>query len=349
MELVGYKEIFEAVCNTNEEWKTEMLNSGLIHRTWKIKSQENHHCLLLQRINTHVFRNPGMLADNYQNLYEHLQEKNLPVIMPKQVSFHDGKYLYQDSENHHWRLFEFIDGFEELPPFSISHARELGRAFGQLLVSFHQMDTSSLHATIPGFHDLGERFDQFQTTATTVATKRRVSAAEEISQLLSRERYVKHFRELTAPGQLPLRIFHHDAKPSNVLTDQQGEIKSILDFDTTMPGYIFSDVGDLVRSILGQEDEIGFSGIINPDLYHSILDGYLEESEHILSSLEKKHIHFSGIVMTYMQALRFLEDYLSGDRYYKTSYPTQNLDRAKNQLELLIKLEQFFIDNNLSI
>ena len=45
--------------------------------------------------------------------------------------------------------------------------------------------------------------------------------------------------------------------------------------------------------------------------------------------------------MIFMQAVRFLADYLANDTYYKISYPKQNLNRAKNQLILLEKLEHF--------
>ena len=35
-----------------------------------------------------------------------------------------------------------------------------------------------------------------------------------------------------------------------------------------------------------------------------------------------------------MQAVRFLADYLDGDRYYKIQYPTHNLVRTKAQFKL---------------
>ena len=82
---------------------------------------------------------------------------------------------------------------------------------------------------------------------------------------------------------------------------------------------------------------------IRKDFYDAIVSGYLSVMEHQLSDAEKKYLHFSGLMMTYMQALRFLTDYLSGDIYYKTDYREQNLDRAKNQLILLKNLEEFLL------
>lgn len=46
-----------------------------------------------------------------------------------------------------------------------------------------------------------------------------------------------------------VRVLHHDAKIGNILFDKQtGEILCAVDFDTLMPGYFFSDFGDLVRA-----------------------------------------------------------------------------------------------------
>lgn len=36
----------------------------------------------------------------------------------------------------------------------------------------------------------------------------------------------------------------------------------------------------------------------------------------------------------FMQAVRFLTDYLNGDGYYKISYPDHNFVRAKSQMAL---------------
>ena len=39
--------------------------------------------------------------------------------------------------------------------------------------------------------------------------------------------------------------------------------------------------------------------------------------------------------ITYEQAVRFLTDYLDGDRYYRTAHPEHNLERCRAQLGLL--------------
>ena len=111
-----------------------------------------------------------------------------------------------------------------------------------------------------------------------------------------------------------------------------------------MPGYFFSDMGDMIRSMVGSEEENSTmvdSLVIRKDFYEAILAGYMEVLGNQLTQSEKKYIHYAGLLMIYMQALRFIVDYLNGDVYYRTNYPDQNFDRAKNQLTLLQKLEDF--------
>ena len=142
---------------------------------------------------------------------------------------------------------------------------------------------------------------------------------------------------------------HHDAKISNILfSEETGQVICPVDLDTCMPGYFFSDLGDMIRSMACSEDESSsnFSEInIRKDFYESIVDGYMEVMQKLLTDSEKKFIHYSGLLMTYMQALRFLSDYLNGDMYYRTTYTEQNFDRAKNQLTLLQRLETFLSEN----
>jgi hypothetical protein len=60
-----------------------------------------------------------------------------------------------------------------------------------------------------------------------------------------------------------------------------------------------------------------------------------------ITDSEKKYIHYAGLLMIYMQAMRFLTDFMRGGIYYKVEYKGQNFDRALNQLTLLKRLEEF--------
>ena len=113
-----------------------------------------------------------------------------------------------------------------------------------------------------------------------------------------------------------------------------------------MPGYFISDVGDMLRTYLSSanEDETDLSKILVDECcFEAIYNGYLSEMGTELTDFEKEHFIYAGKFMIYMQAIRFLSDFLNGDVYYHTTYAGQNLNRANNQLILLnqlIKLEE---------
>ena len=44
-------------------------------------------------------------------------------------------------------------------------------------------------------------------------------------------------------------------------------------------------------------------------------------------------------MLTYMQTVRFLADYLDGDNYYKINHPEHNWQRSKAQFKLLQSIE----------
>jgi hypothetical protein len=138
---------------------------------------------------------------------------------------------------------------------------------------------------------------------------------------------------------------HHDCKISNILFDADThEVICPVDLDTVMPGKYFSDIGDMVRTMACTEEENSTAWElidVKPDYYHAIINGYLEGMGNDFTAAEKQHIHQPGLLLTYMQCIRFVTDFLNNDIYYKTSYPEQNLNRALNQLILLEKLEAF--------
>ena len=51
--------------------------------------------------------------------------------------------------------------------------------------------------------------------------------------------------------------------------------------------------------------------------------------------MEQANLLLGGKIVIYLQAIRFLADYINGDVYYKVDFPEQNLLRTRNQLNLL--------------
>ena len=53
-----------------------------------------------------------------------------------------------------------------------------------------------------------------------------------------------------------------------------------------------------------------------------------------------------ALTMTVECGVRFLDDYLSGDTYFKTAYPEHNLVRAKDQFKLAADMLKHFDEMN---
>ncbi len=351
METVPYQQALDAA-TADTDPVVEPVTDGLINKTFKVTLVESGEKFLLQQINTKVFPEPGKVQDNYKRIWSHLYyESSLPgtshpVSIPAPRDFLDGSKLFCDTHRRYWRLFEFIDNSRTIhAPENSLQARNVAQTFGALTAHFTDYDITSLHTTITGFHDLSLRFAQFKDALHTKDYARLMKAAPLIDELKKREHYVSFYEVMITSPEFKLRLMHHDAKISNILFDEEtGKLICPVDLDTCMPGFFFSDLGDMIRSMAGSSDENNSDPAqlrIQPDYYTAIIEGYLESLSSFLTDSEKKHIHYAGKLMIYMQSLRFITDHLQGDLYYRTDHADQNLQRATNQLELLKRLEEF--------
>lgn len=144
-------------------------------------------------------------------------------------------------------------------------------------------------------------------------------------------------------GVLPKRVCHCDTKVNNMLFDSStGEVLCVIDLDTVMPSYIFSDVGDFLRTAANTvaEDDPALEKVeFRMDIFKAFMAGYLDSAGVFLTSKELELLPEGAAMFPYMQAVRFLADYINGDTYYKTSYPEHNLVRTRNQMRLLECIE----------
>lgn len=145
-------------------------------------------------------------------------------------------------------------------------------------------------------------------------------------------------------GKLPKRVCHCDTKVNNMLFSEDGsEVLCVIDLDTVMPSFIFSDYGDFLRTAASTaaEDEPDFSKIqFRQDVFQAFTKGYLASARSFLTPLEIQMLPYAVVLFPYMQSVRFLWDYLNGDGYWKVQYPTHNLVRAQNQFELVKRVEE---------
>ena len=218
-------------------------------------------------------------------------------------------------------------------------AYEAARQFGLLTANLGGFDATTLKITLPDFHNLPLRFRQFQV-AIVNGNKERVKRAEKAIRFLSDNRIIVDRTDQLS--QLPVRVIHHDTKISNVLLDEQNKGLCVIDLDTLMPGYIVSDLGDMMRTYLSpaNEEVAEFDKVdVRIDFFEAILDGYIGAMKTIFTPLEKEYLVYSGQFMIYMQALRFITDYLNDDVYYGARYEEHNFVRGCNQIALLTKYQ----------
>jgi Ser/Thr protein kinase RdoA (MazF antagonist) len=201
---------------------------------------------------------------------------------------------------------------------------EGGKAFGQFLVYLADLPVGEFRDTIPDFHKLDWRLKQFHEALKTGRPDRKEKAKKEIEMVLDRAREMRSIQELGRKGEIPLRLVHHDTKINNVLFSREGKALCVIDLDTVMGGYVHDDFGDAIRTFTntGKEDDEDLRAVSMNILYfEAFARGYLESAGSLLNTVEKENLALSARVMTYMQSIRFLADYINGDRYYRIHSP----------------------------
>ena len=143
-------------------------------------------------------------------------------------------------------------------------------------------------------------------------------------------------------GELPLRVTHNDTKTSNVLFDAEtnGHL-AVIDLDTVMPGLVAFDFGDAIRiaANTGAEDEKDLDKVqVDMKKYEAFTRGFVGEVKEMLTDNEKATLALGAVAMTVECGMRFLTDYLDGDKYFRVHYAEQNLVRARCHLVLAKKM-----------
>ncbi len=314
--------------------------SGLINNTWLVCC--NVQRFILQRINTQVFSNPQQIAGNIDRIGAYLKETAPGYFFIHPVKTIDGSEMLQHGTDGYFRLVPFVEGSHTVDVVNnVAEAYEAAKQFGKFTRMLRYFDASSLQITLPQFHDLELRFVQFLQAPQAASAERKKAAGDLIAFLKSEEAIVEEYCNITGHADFKIRVTHHDTKISNVLFDETGNGICVIDLDTVMPGYFISDIGDMMRTYLSpvSEEEKDTSKIeVRDDYFVAIVKGYLSEMQSELSETEKRYFVYAGKFMIYMQALRFVADYLNNDRYYGQKYEGQNLVRATNQVVLLQKL-----------
>lgn len=324
-----------------KNYSIEGIGTGHIHQTYRLAGPATY---VLQRVNKNVFIKPEIIASNLRLASDYLSRNFPDFPFLRCVLSKDNKDMVYDQEGFPWRLFPFIENTMTLDSVGTpEEAYSAAKEFAKLTRCLDKIEPSQFKETIPQFHDLSWRYQQFEM-ALAGAGSERLQAADDCIEISGRMYYlVERYREFISGKSLKVRITHNDTKINNILFDSRTRrAVCVIDLDTLMPGYFIYDLGDMVRTFVSpvSEEEKDVTKIVfRKEMYDALLSGYLSEMSSVMSGEEKMAIPFAGKMMTYIMAIRFLADYLNGDTYYHITYPGQNLVRARNQLKFLQKLE----------
>lgn len=325
------------------------LGEGFINDTFFVKNlYDESPDYILQRKNGNVFPDIPAMMENIYAVATHLKKKivaaggdpereTLTVVPTK-----SGARYFLDENGGYWTATIFIKEAvvyqtADTPQLAFKGGKGIGK-FQAMLSDFDQ----PLADILPGFHDIRYRFRQWDETLAKDLAGRKSSVKEEIDWIESRRREMLAFWELIENGEIPTRVAHNDTKISNILFDKNGDTLCVIDLDTVLRSSCLNDFGDAIRSYAnaGAEDDEDLDSVfIDLEMFKAYAQGYLLEAAAFLNEKELEYLAFSAKYITYEQVLRFLMDYIDGDRYYKVKNGRHNLVRARAQYKLLQSME----------
>ena len=346
------KRIYDTFVSSGRFISATPYGSGHINDTYLVKVDEDVE-YILQRINGNVFKDIPKLVRNKELVCGHIRNRlirhKVSDITRKYITYFytdKGNAYYKDYEGNYWTLSLFIKGsksYDVIPDSQIAY--QVGIGFGEFENRISDFDAKLLIETIPLFHNVPRRQRELKE-ALAKAEPDRIEASKELLEYLKKfDNEMLELQRMKDEGILPLRVTHNDTKANNLLFDHNDHPLCVIDLDTVMPGIVHYDFGDAIRSscnTAGEEtrnlDEVHF----NMNYFEAFTAGFIEKAKHLFTLKEKKTLAQGCTLMTYLQAVRFLTDYLDGDHYYPITYPEHNLQRAKVQVRLLQDMERQF-------
>ncbi len=310
------------------------LGSGLINDTFRVYT-DGADDYVLQRINNAIFKDVELLQHNIDCATAHIRKKGgfTLTFLPCKAT---GKTYWTDGEAY-WRVSVFIRDSFTYNTVNPEYSYCAGKAFGEFEAMLADIP-DTLGETIPDFHNMELRARQLRE-AVREDKAGRMAQPEVQAILKDLQQYEEEMCQAERwyrEGKLPKRICHCDTKVNNMLFDRDGHVLCVIDLDTLMPSFVFSDFGDFMRTAANTvaEDDPAIEKVaLRMDIFEAFARGYIEGAT-FLTPIEKENLPYAACLFPYMQAVRFFADYIGGDTYYKIQYPEHNLVRTRNQVAL---------------
>ncbi len=320
------------------------INNGLINATYLLEDRDRGEKFILQKINQHVFRQPEVIVKNHLIVNELLRSNDYQFQIIEPIPSLTHQLLVKDENDEPWRMLSFVENsITFLTAPSLQTAFEAAKAFSYFLSVVNTENLPAIEESLPDFLNFEKRITDYKKALENAAPQLKENAKAEIeitNQLIS---LPDHWIEMEKSNQIPKRIIHADVKISNILFNQNHIPLAVIDLDTMMISTILYDFGTMIQSYTNttHEDDGSAENNFNPEMYKVVKDGFLFYLKEKLTREESAHLDYAAQVAIYIQEVRFLTDYLNGSTYYSIKYPEHNLDRTKNQLELLKGLRTY--------
>ncbi|MBQ2380875.1 MAG: aminoglycoside phosphotransferase family protein [Akkermansia sp.] len=301
---------------------------------------------ILQRINDYVFKDPVMVMKNVEKVTRHIRWKTMrrrKNTAGQPLTLYPARggrnYIDLPEEGGMWRCYNNIEGTHTYDVVeNTRQAYQAGNAFGSFQELISDMNPEDIRESIPDFHHTPKRYEALLRSVEADVEGRACKCEAELAMLKTWSPMFNRLVDMQAAGDLPTRITHNDTKINNVMLDEDtDEAVCVIDLDTVMPGLALYDFGDMVRTATctASEDEEDLSKVVmQMPFFESLAEGYLDAAHGFLTKNEIEQLSFAGWLITAEIGMRFLTDYLDGDKYFRIDKPEHNLIRARNQFAL---------------
>lgn len=349
------KQVFDKFVHYGDFLLAEPFGTGHINETMQVVCDQGGARVryILQKLNRNVFPQVEQLMENMTRVTSHIRSKiiaNRQMAVKRTIELlHDaaGKPLVYDEDGNCYRAYAFIENARTYDILETpQQAFQAAKAFGAFQCDLADLPGARLHEVIPDFHNTPKRLERLEQVAKEDKMGRLKEVEPELDFVLKRKAETSTLLDMCAQGLFPERITHNDTKLNNVLIDDlTGTGLAVIDLDTTMPGLVHYDFGDMVRTGTSPaaEDETDLSKVtMRFEMFEALLRGYLETANSFLTPAEKEMLPFSGKLIPLEIGIRFLTDYLEGDVYFRIHREKHNLDRCRTQFKLVASVEQQF-------
>ncbi len=326
-----------------DNYNLSPITDGLINTTYLLEDKDRKEKFILQRINHHVFKQPEVIINNHLAVNQLLENGDYPFMCIKPIPSSTGSFIVKDNQIGAWRMTRFIESTQTLfriPDSGTAYAS--AKAIGCFLKTVNTGNMPNIQTPIPDFINFEKRISDYKDSLHKADSSSISNASAEIEETNRLLTLPQQWIDMEKNHLLPKRIIHGDPNVRNILFKDSRPL-AIIDLDTIMISTLLYDFGDIARSYTNttNEDDGTATENFNADIYEAVKEGFLSDLKEKLVPEELDNLDYAAQVVIYIQAVRFLTDYLNGNTYYSITYPEHNLNRTRNQLQLLKGLREY--------